>query len=216
MSALAALAPGEGRCEVCGATGDTRLYRRIGELTRMLHDALRELGYDKSLERVVHALPDARQRLAYVAEATGRAAERVIGAVERARSVQQAFGAEVQGLAGRWNACPGAPDPELIAATRQFFAHVPERCARMGEELTEILLAQDFHDLTGQVIQKITRLAHAMEEQLVQLLVEAAPAELRRPLPAEPFEGPVCDATGRSDVVTSQKQVDELLESLGF
>ena len=203
-------------CDACGAPGDGRLYRRLGELTRMLHDALHELGYDKSLERVVHALPDARQRLAYVADATARAADRVLGAVERAQALQQVFGEEVQALAQRWNAAGGAPDASLVETTHRFFAAVPARCARMSEELTEILLAQDFHDLTGQVIQKITRLAHAMEEELVRLLVEAAPAELRRPAPSEGFEGPVCDARGRSDVVTSQKQVDELLESLGF
>jgi chemotaxis protein CheZ len=93
------------------------------------------------------------------------------------------------------------------------------------------MLAQDFHDLTGQVIRKVVTLAQGLEAQLVQLLVqtrahEAATARAAEPVRAEPprveppraeaLEGPAVMTAGRTDVVNGQAQVDELLESLGF
>ncbi len=81
--------------------------------------------------------------------------------------------------------------------------------------LTDIMMAQDFHDLTGQVIQKVLKLAADFEAQLVKLLVESTPPE-KRTAQTDWMNGPVVDAKGRDDVVTSQAQVDDLLESLGF
>ena len=78
--------------------------------------------------------------------------------------------------------------------------------------------AQDFHDLTAQVIRKVVTLAQTVEEQLVKLLIQTSPPETRKPAEATPgqLEGPVVKADGRSDVVTDQTQVDDLLASLGF
>ncbi|MFT5934422.1 MAG: chemotaxis protein CheZ, partial [Hydrogenophaga sp.] len=85
--------------------------------------------------------------------------------------------------------------------------------------LTEIMLAQDFHDLTGQVVARVVQVAATIEEQLLALLLESAPAG--KPgqdhvLASAPLQGPVVDSEGRTDVVTNQAQVDDLLASLGF
>jgi chemotaxis protein CheZ len=82
--------------------------------------------------------------------------------------------------------------------------------------LTDIMMAQDFHDLTGQVIQKVLKLAQDFEEQLVTLLIESTPPEKRPSSHSEWMNGPVVDVSGRDDIVTDQAQVDDLLESLGF
>jgi chemotaxis protein CheZ len=87
---------------------------------------------------------------------------------------------------------------------------------RQRAHITEIMLAQDFHDLTGQVIRKIVAVAASLEEQLVALLLEATPPEKRQLVESNGLSGPVVDANGRNDVVTNQAQVDDLLESLGF
>ena len=86
-----------------------------------------------------------------------------------------------------------------------------------GAQLHEIMMAQDFQDLTGQVIKRLVELTRTLETQLLQVLIEAAPAQALEPEQAAGLlNGPVIDAGGRSDVVQDQAQVDELLERLGF
>ena len=80
----------------------------------------------------------------------------------------------------------------------------------------EIVMAQDFQDLTGQVVKKVIDLAQQLETQLLQVLIEAMPEEKKAEAPEGLMNGPVINAAGRGDVVTSQAQVDDLLESLGF
>jgi chemotaxis protein CheZ len=77
-------------------------------------------------------------------------------------------------------------------------------------------MAQDFQDLTGQVIKKILDAAQNLEKQLVSLLLETTPEDKRSAVRPNLLEGPIINSAGRSDVVTSQEQVDELLDSLGF
>lgn len=197
------------------------VFQRIGNVTRSLHDALRELGYDKKVENAVGSLPDARARLAYVASLTGKAADRVLGAVERAKVQHDAVKEGAAGLGARWEALyAGTLSVDefkaLAGDTRQFLGGHAARAVDIDAQLTEIMMAQDFHDLTGQVIQRITQVAQSLEDQLVKLLVEATPPDQRAQVEEGWLNGPVINAEGRSDVVTSQGQVDDLLESLGF
>lgn len=197
------------------------VFVRIGNLTRNLHDTLRQLGYDKSVEEAVGALPDARARLDYVATLTGKAAERVLDAAERAKSLQDTNRAHAQALKDDWTAVlNGKPDlerlRELGRKTHSHLADANERHEQVDNQLTEIMLAQDFHDLTGQVIQRVTRLAQSLEEQLVKLLLDATPPQQRKEVLETTLAGPVINGAGRDDVVTNQGQVDDLLESLGF
>ena len=91
---------------------------------------------------------------------------------------------------------------------------------KVDEHLTEIMMAQDFHDLTGQVIAKVVNLAATIEEQLVLLLLQTAPAESQAAVAAQEYTpalaGPVVEGQAFQDVVTDQSQVDDLLASLGF
>jgi chemotaxis protein CheZ len=202
------------------------VYVRIGHLTRTLHNALRELGYDKDLMQTREHLPDARDRLAYIARVTGEAAEKVLNAVDRARTVQEQLTQQAHSLNSRWQAVAaytgGSADRatpagrQLVAETCDFFAGVGGQADATQAILTDIMMAQDFHDLTGQVIRKVVGLATNMEEQLVKLLLETTPPEQRRKVEAEKLEGPIVNADGRMDVVTDQAQVDDLLASLGF
>lgn len=206
--------PGNG----AAAPGDD-LYHRIGRLTRVLHDTLHELGYDKTLENSVIALPDARDRLAYIASLTEQAAERALNAVEKGQAMQQQVAQDAQQLAEQWqklyrNALSLDDFKSLAGSTRDFLAALPKRAKDTHAQLHEIMMAQDFHDLTGQMIMKIVALARTMEDQLVSLLVETAKTD--EPQNPMGLAGPQMNANGRSDVVTSQSQVDELLESLGF
>jgi len=210
------------------------LYVNVGRLTRQLHDALRELGYDVKLENAVGSLPDARNRLSYVSRLTGQAAEKVLNGVDRTKAELQHLTDGATEMAAALRADPvGA-----VASGRMmgFLDEVGASASRADTQLTEIMLAQDFHDLTGQVIRKVVTLAQGLEAQLVQLLVqtrahEAAAARAAEPVRAEPVRvepvraepvrtealaGPAVMTAGRTDVVSGQAQVDELLESLGF
>ena len=210
-----------------GKSGDD-MYQRIGALTRTLHDALRELGYDKSLQDAREHLPDARDRLTYIARVTGEAAEKVLNAVDRARTVQDAITERAGTLRSRWQAVAAYTDNDferatpagrdLVEQTCSFFGDVGGQADATNSILTDIMMAQDFHDLTGQVIRKVVALAQTLEEQLVKLLIEASPAEARQRAaePVAALEGPVVNTEGRSDVVTDQAGVDDLLASLGF
>lgn len=209
------------------------VHQRIGNLTRVLHDALRELGYDKDLAAAREHLPDARDRLSYIARVTGEAAEKVLNAVDHARNVQgelvqhaaslrsrwEAVGVYTEGVTAGATASTARATPagrKLVEETCGFFAALDGQADRTQAILTDIMMAQDFHDLTGQVIRKVVALAQSMEEQLVRLLIETTPPEQRKHLEADKLSGPVVNAAGREDVVTDQAQVDDLLASLGF
>ena len=197
-----------------------RVINSVGQLTRQLHDTLAELGYDRQLQECTAAmLPDARQRLAYVVTLTEQAASRSLNAVEAATPVQESLAADASTLSGRWDALfRGEADVEqfktLAKATREYLASVPGRTETTREQLREVMMAQEFQDLTGQVLKRITDLANNLEAQLLKLLVEHAPAPVNKSEALGLLNGPAI--AGSADVVTSQAQVDELLESLGF
>ncbi|MCX7814762.1 MAG: protein phosphatase CheZ [Tepidimonas ignava] len=205
------------------ADGKGDIYQRLGEITRQLHEALKELGYMPALKDAVGELPDARSRLEYIARLTGEAAEKVLNRVDEAKAEQQTVIEASRQLVDTIGNVPGLKwaMPELLE-----WSHTIQAAAeRTDQHLTEIMLAQDFHDLTGQVIKKVVALAGTLEQQLVQLLVETAAhagegAGATAPAPEasarRELSGPVVNPEGRSDVVTSQQQVDDLLASLGF
>ena len=101
-------------------------------------------------------------------------------------------------------------------AVMNFVGDVEARTRRIDQHLTDIMLAQDFHDLTGQVVAKVVTLATDLEDSLLKLLMQVVPPEQRAKVDNGGLQGPVVDAKGRSDVVSNQGEVDDLLASLGF
>jgi chemotaxis protein CheZ len=97
-----------------------------------------------------------------------------------------------------------------------FVGDVEARTKRIDQHLTDIMLAQDFHDLTGQVVAKVVTLASDLEDSLLKLLMQVVPPEQRVKVEAQGLQGPVVDTTARSDIVKDQTEVDDLLASLGF
>ncbi len=210
----------EPAADAAAPRGGDNVFQRIGHMTRQLHDTLRELGYDRALEEAAKAMPDARQRLAYVAQMTEQAASRVLNATDVAKPIQDRLQSEATALSGRWDRLFGGDlsvdeFKALAGDTRAFLGDVPKQAAATGEQLMEIMMAQDFQDLTGQVIKKVLGLAQRMETELLQVLIEAMPKEMKDEATGL-MNGPAMNADGRTDVVSSQEQVDDLLESLGF
>ena len=197
-------------------------YSQIGHLTRKLHDTMHELGYDKTLAKAVdNTMPDARDRLAYIATLTEKAAERVLNATDAAKPLQEQIGSGATKLSGQWdqlfrNELSIEGFKQLVGETRGFLDHASKNAKATNDKLLEIMMAQDFQDLTGQVIKKIIEMAKEMENQLLAVLVATTSPEKKAEMEASLLNGPVINADGRTDIVTSQEQVDDLLESLGF
>jgi chemotaxis protein CheZ len=197
------------------------LIGRIGQLTRQLRDGMRELGLDKHVALAAEAIPDARDRLNYVATMTERAAERALNAIDIARPMQEDLASGANGLARRWAewlAAPTALDGshQLVGDTRGYLEAVPRTSGAINAQLLEIMMAQDFQDLTGQVIKKMMEVINEVESQLLQVLIDHSPkGNLAEFAGGGLQNGPQVKA-GLPSGVANQAQVDDLLESLGF
>jgi chemotaxis protein CheZ len=218
QSAGVALAP---RNLAAASDHQEAVFNGLGVLARQLHDSLRGLGVDKLLEDSARQIPDARQRLAYIAQMTEQAASRVLNATDIAKPVQDELIVRSQALSLRWEAMFASrlsvEEFKVLAAdSRAYFAETPGKLKLTNEQLMEIIMAQDFQDLTGQVIKKVVEMVQGLETQLLSLLLEAMPEQRKADAPEGLLNGPVVNGEGRIDVVNNQSQVDDLLESLGF
>lgn len=196
------------------------VHLQLGALTRQLHDSLNGLGLTAKVQTWAGEIPDAKSRLSYIARLTGEAAEKVLNQVDQAKEQHDFIASETRRIGQLI-----VQDPVAAVAkghVMNFIDDVERASKQVDEHLTAIMMAQDFHDLTGQVIAKVVNLAATIEEQLVQLLIQTAPpdAVVKAPPTHEQYtpalDGPVVNAEGNPDVVTDQSQVDDLLASLGF
>lgn len=213
----------QGAADLADTAPDSNLevLSRIGHMTRALHDSLRGLGLDKLIEKAASDIPDARDRLDYVARLSEQAAQKVLNATDEANPLQDGIDRSARDLTTSWQAALAAPEGEAdwrALAERTMRELETSRAAAGATKgyLMDIMMAQDFQDLTGQVIGKVTTIAQNLEQQLVQMLVDFAPAEVKREFDNSLMNGPQINPTGTADVVANQGQVDDLLDSLGF
>ncbi|KMW75037.1 chemotaxis protein CheZ [Photorhabdus luminescens subsp. luminescens] len=201
----------------------SEIISRIGQLTRMLRDSLRELGLDKTIAQAAEAIPDARERLDYVVQMTAQAAERALNCVEAAQPRQNELESSAISLKKRWDEWFENPVEmpvarSLVMDTRNYLNTVPEHTAFTNAQLLEIMMAQDFQDLTGQVIKRMMDVIQEIEKQLVMVLMENMPADQMAKTKKETdslLNGPQVNQNGVG-VIANQAQVDDLLDSLGF
>lgn len=211
-----------GGAAVAAVEAQEAFLSRIGHMTRTLHDSLRGLGLDKLIEKAASDIPDARDRLDYVARMSEQAAQKVLNATDAANPLQDRIDGTAQELSAAWNALLDSPATgeaewrELAERTAMRLDGMRGATVDTKAYLMDIMMAQDFQDLTGQVITKVTAIAQNLEQQLVQMLVDFAPAEVRREYGNSLLNGPQINPAGNSEVVSNQGQVDDLLDSLGF
>jgi chemotaxis protein CheZ len=196
------------------AQASAEIFQQLGHITRQLHDTLEQLGVMPKLQHAADNLPDARSRLNYIAKKTGDAANKVLNSVDHAKAEHQHISAETRRIA---EAIVRDPVKAVASgAVMNFVADVEKSTSQIDQHLTDIMMAQDFHDLTGQVVAKVVSLATDLEDSLVKLLVQAAPPEQAKKVEETLLNGPVVNPEGRTDVVQNQGEVDDLLASLGF
>ncbi len=196
------------------AAGSPEVFQQLGQITRQLHNALTQLGVMPGLHAAAVGLPDARSRLRYIAQKTGEAADKVLTSVDVAKSEQAAIAEATRRIAAAIVADPVRA--VASGALLNFVADVEAGSLRVDSHLTDIMMAQDFHDLTGQVVAKVVSLAGDLEDSLVKLLIQAAPVEQLPRAASEALRGPVVSSESNPEVVTNQGEVDDLLASLGF
>jgi chemotaxis protein CheZ len=208
---------------------DKPMYERLGGIVRMLHDSLRELGYDRSLSNVANQINDAQGRLEHVASLTEQAANKVLNTVDTCMPEQEKLGKQAKDMEGRWGQLfEGKMSVEefkvLAGDSKQFASAVLQATDAEKARLLDIMMAQDFQDITGQLIKKIVVITNTVERELAQLLRDNAPPEVKAALaaekaatdkapetPAELMQGPAAPG-----VAMAQDDVDSLLADLGF
>jgi len=208
LDEFAALAP------QMAAQASPEVFQQLGHITRQLHDTLQQLGVMPRLQMAADGLPDARSRLSYIARKTGEAADKVLNSVDQAKAQHGHIASETRRIVAAIVADP--VKAVASGAVMNFVGDVECATERIDQHLTDIMMAQDFHDLTGQVVAKVVALATDLEDSLLKLLVQAAPPEQAQKVEQSLLQGPVVDPNGRTDVVKDQGEVDDLLASLGF
>ncbi|MBB3280154.1 chemotaxis phosphatase, CheZ [Mitsuaria sp. PDC51] len=190
------------------------VFQQIGTITRVLHDTMQQLGVMPKLQVATDGLPDARSRLTYIANKTADAANKVLNSVDQAKAEHAKITEAANAMAQAITADPVRA--VASGAVLNFVKEVESSTSKIDTHLTDIMLSQDFHDLTGQVVAKVVTLANDLEDSLVKLLVSVVPPEQREKVDPSILQGPVVSHEGRTDVVANQSEVDDLLASLGF
>ena len=199
---------------------DKPMFERLGGIVRLLHDSLRELGYDKALTEASSQIVDAQDRLEYVATLTEQAANKVLNTLDEGMPAQDVLSKKAKDMDNRWTALfDGKLSRDefkaLAGDSRQFAQAVTEATEAEKARLLEIMMAQDFQDITGQLIKKVVIITKTVENELAQLLRDNAPAEVREKL-AQKQDAPLMQGPSVPSVALDQDNVDDLLADLGF
>ncbi len=208
------------------------LFCEMGKLTRELHDSLNNFKLDSKMAGLAETeIPDAKERLNHVISMTEEAAEKTLNAVEDAIPLSDDIKASSLELQSRWDKFKNrklTADEfrELSRDLDEFFPKISEGTVVLHERLNDILMAQGFQDLTGQIIRTVITLVHDVEEGLVDLIKMSGGAQAKAEESSKKgndnvrdivAEGPVVPGVAHaSETVDGQDDVDDLLSSLGF
>ncbi|MCU4674942.1 protein phosphatase CheZ [Catenovulum sp. 2E275] len=205
------------------------LFAQVGKLTRQLHDSLGSFQLDMRIaDLATEDIPDAKNRLAYVMDMTEQAANKTMDAVEACLPIASDLNQNIQEIIPTWDKLMNR---QIELDEFKALCHSVNKILRQSEldsenlqiRLNEVLMAQDFQDLTGQVIRRVIELVKEVEDNLIHLLTvfgtpqkEQQSQQTTEQTKMNGVEGPIIDAVDREDAVASQDEVDDLLSSLGF
>jgi chemotaxis protein CheZ len=209
-------------------TKEKLIFGQVGELTRELHEALLNFQNDTRLiDMAGQEIPEAKDRLNYVIEMTDKAANTTMDAVDHCLPIADKLLSDLDSITPSWTGLMTrnlnvGEFKVLCHSIDDLFNHSKGSATELRDKLTEILMAQDFQDLTGQLIKKVIDLVQDIESKLVVILKVCSKEEALAPKKQKPkekditAEGPIVNAELRSDVMHGQDDVDDLLSSLGF
>ncbi|MDH5181368.1 MAG: protein phosphatase CheZ, partial [Gammaproteobacteria bacterium] len=206
---------------------ETELYQEMGKLTRELHDSISAFGMDNEIINLAKDdIPDARSRLRYVIELTDDAANKTLTSVEKSIPLCDGMSKNSRTLNESWKRFIKRDMDvnefrELSASIDKFLEDNTEEVTVLRTHLSNILLAQDFQDLTSQIIKRVIDLVEDVESNLVNLIKLTGSSaakdlpDVKKPVHDTSPQGPAVPGVDQG-VVSGQDEVDELLSSLGF
>lgn len=207
---------------------NSELFAEIGKLTRQLHDSLNNFHVDSRLNDLATAeIPDAKERLNFVISRTEEAANKTMDAVESIFPVVTSIQQQISTVKPLWqklmnNELDVTEFKALCLDIDTLLKSAEKETGNIHRLMTDVLMAQDFQDLTGQVIRKVIDLVREVEDSLINMLTAFGISAEQDKTNQQPkvgknlVEGPIMNSESRSDVVTDQDDVDDLLSSLGF
>ncbi len=203
---------------------ESQLFQEVGRLTRQLHDTLRSFEVDSKLsEMTENEIPDAKERLQYVINMTEEAADKTLTAVENLLPVSEQLTKQASDLADKWGRFldKEMPYEEFKQMSQEIALHFVESKKGLDQVysgLNEILMAQSFQDITGQIIRRVIGLVQDMENSLVELIRISGKKSPSNEVAEKELPGPVVPGVDdkAGDVANNQDEVDDLLSSLGF
>lgn len=199
------------------------LFVNLAKLTRELHQAVRDLNFDERLQQLAGSeIPDACVRLDYVAKLGEDAAHRTLDLVDSSRGLIDSIGGCVTNLADARRHLQNCSGPSPLGSVgsdlEEAESALVEAAAGLRANFSAISQAQEYQDLSGQVIRRVISLVHNIEGALIKLL--RATSEGVRPGTGGPSEGAGALAgpavPGLSVDAASQQDADALLAELGF
>lgn len=200
------------------------IYKEMGKLTRELHDAITAFGMDEQINVLANTeIPDARQRLHHVIDMTDQAAHRTLTAVEESLPICEELESRSNNLHDDWKRFTQRnmdvnEFKQLAKRLDDFFDVNTSDAGKLRESLTNVLMAQDFQDLTSQIIKKVIKLVEDVESNLIEIIKITGGVEEHKTVARkeEKLAGPIVPGVNDTGVVSNQDDVDDLLSSLGF
>ncbi len=209
---------------------DSVLFQQVGQLTRELHDSMKDFMQDSQIMNLMREdMPDARQRLNHVIELTEQSAHDTLASIEHSAPLIELLQKRAAELRKELHRVTTAGDDltttpvYLTEELDAFLASVTDDAGKIGSDLNDIMMAQGYQDLTGQIIQRVITLVQDVEQNLVSLLQLGIETGLQTETVGDAAEanrvghGPsIPGASGNNERCESQDEVDDLLSTLGF
>ena len=199
------------------------LFQEIGKLTRQLHDTMESFRNDTVIAEIAEErIPNARERLTFVIDKTEESAHKTLNAVEEALPVATELQTKGKIMLASWNRFTRREMSveefkEMSKQIESFLKHVEDDSKYLNDKLSDIMMSQDFQDITGQIIRQVITLVQDMEEGLVGVIKKSSTAKLKQDTKSGiSAEGPQVNQDDNPNVVSGQDDVDDLLSSLGF
>jgi chemotaxis protein CheZ len=196
-----------------GNLSDNRV-ESIGRATARLHKLLKDLGHSRSLEKTASTMPDARDRLSFIDRSMHEASEKTISAVEASIPLTNSNRAACADMATKLSDAGFVENSELITKAVSMLGEIAAGEEIIHHNLLQIMEAQEFRDVAGQMVNKIVDAAVEIETILVEILTEYAP-NVQDSLISKAGLTAGPNLKGESSV-NGQDEVDDLLASLGL
>ncbi len=229
------IAAAEGLIERLSQIREQSLFQELGKMTRQLHDSLNSFAMDSRMQSLAESdIPDAKARLNHVIEMTEASANRTLNAVDDTLPIAAQLQSVANTLHEKWGRFRNKEMnvEEFRGMSREideFLSVTRDNAGQIHSNLSDVMMAQEFQDITGQILRRVITLVQEVEDNLVELIRlsggletetgsgSTAVRESKKPEDIMQGVGPQVPGVGDDGgAVSGQDEVDDLLSSLGF